>query len=406
VVTARTLHEAFGPPFRGTSLEPFSFGPEGIAGHFKTERLELTLGVDVELSDETIAKVESQIDGKRHRIQERFLRYQVTIAMVPKTGVLGVADESLVALRDDGQVKTSRAPFIETCGDQLYLRHEGQALLTYHKPGLDHTLVSRRCYPPHYPHSAAFRQELAQWEFFYLEPRERMRPVTPTIKHVPHIGHMGEELAAFLNTLRETDLAQFRAIERSLHTLVPRVTAVEAQPNAVGDVDLRLVEDGMPISTRLMSDGTLCMLGLLAVASAKEPSTLIAIEEPENGIYPSRIRMIAELLETQAARGRQMIVTTHSLPLLDIMPYDALYVCRRDHGWSTIRPLASDRGSEDTNEASIKPSERILRGEFGEFDERMVQENPISEPGSAIAGPGSEPRCDGRGRVHRRIATS
>ena len=81
---------------------------------------------------------------------------------------------------------------------------EGQAHPTYHERYLDHSILSLPLYPPHYPHLVALRQELASWFFFYFEPRERMRAANP-VKEVRHIGLMGEELAAFLNTLRALD---------------------------------------------------------------------------------------------------------------------------------------------------------------------------------------------------------
>lgn len=384
MVTLRTLKEAFDPPYRGTPLESFSFGPQGIAGHLQKERLEFTIEVDVELSDVTVAKVERQIAEMRsgngvHEkrsgwLKERLLRYRLTIEILPRSGILRVADEYLAALRTDGEPKGSRAAFIGKEGKRLHLRLEGQAHPTYHEVGLDHTLVSRPLYPPHYPHVTALRQELSEWAFFYFEPRERMRAATP-VKEVRHIGLMGEDLAAFLNTLRATENRQFRAIERALHTLVPRVTRIEAEPSSLGEVELRLIEDGVPMPARLVSEGTLRMLGLLAVASAKEPSTLIALEEPENGIHPRRIRMLAEFLKSQGGRsGTQFIVTTHSPLLPDLLSDEELFVCRREDGRTVISPFVAalpllrrgdiERGFEDSDEKEVKVSDRILRGDF------------------------------------------
>lgn len=200
-----------------------------------------------------------------------------------------------------------------------------------------------------------------------------MRAVNP-VKEVRHIGLMGEELAAFLNTLRAVDSRQFAAIEKSLRTLVPQVERIDVEPNALGEVELKLQENGVLVPSRLVSEGTLRMLGLLAVASAKEPSTLIAFEEPENGIHPRRIRLLAEFLKTRTRMGgTQFIVTTHSPLLPDLLPSEALYVCRRRHGGTVIEAFA-DHGplfrrdaierDLDDRDAEIAVSERILRGDF------------------------------------------
>ncbi len=66
-------------------------------------------------------------------------------------------------------------------------------------------------------------------------------------------------------------------------------------------------------SSRVVSEGTLCILALCAIAVNPWAGSLIAFEEPENGVHPRRIELIAELLTSLALHEhRQVIVTTHS----------------------------------------------------------------------------------------------
>lgn len=384
MVNAPTLKHAFDPPHRGTPLESFTFGPDGIAGHLEKDRVTFTMEVDVEVSDGTVAAVDKQIADMRRgnggdhtpetHIKERHLRYRLEVEILPRSGILRVCDESLTALKANGEIKGSRNPFLEKKSGKLSLRMEGQAHPIYHDVGLDHTLVSRPLYPPHYPHLIAFRQELAGWFCFYFEPRERMRASNP-VKEVRHIGLMGEELAAFLNTLQALEPRQFKAVERAVTTLIPRIEGVSVEPNKLGEVELNLIEEGTRMPARLVSEGTLRMLGLLAVGGAKEPPTLVAFEEPENGIHPRRLELIAKFLETKTASGRtQFIVTTHSPLLPDLMPDDALFVCARKERKTDIRPFRRDgelfrrtavnEGLADKAESAVKVSEQILRGDF------------------------------------------
>jgi predicted ATPase len=386
LVNSRTLKEAFDPPYRGTPLESFAFGPEGIPGHLKHNTLSFTIEVDVQLSDQTVAAVERQIAEMRkgndagevrpgRYIKERFLRYRLAVEILPKSGVLRVAEEYLAALKENGELRASRNPFLEKKDNRLSLRLEGQAHPTYHEIGLDNTVVSRPLYPPHYPHIVALRRELSGWFCFYFEPRERMRAANP-VKEVKNIGMMGEELAAFLNTLRVVEPAQFRAVEKALRTLIPRVSGIEVEPNNLGEVELRLKEDGVPIPARLVSEGTLRILGLLAVGAAKDPPTLVAFEEPENGIHPRRIELIARFLETRTSLGTtQYVVTTHSPILPDLLANESLFVCRRRGARTTIEPFVEDTGElfrksqirsdlDEPAEAGAKVSEQIMRGDF------------------------------------------
>lgn len=65
-----------------------------------------------------------------------------------------------------------------------------------------------------------------------------------------------------------------------------------------------------------MSDGTLRFLFLLAVLANPEPAPLIAIDEPETGLHPSMMPLIAELA-VEASKKTQVIFTTHSDQFLD-----------------------------------------------------------------------------------------
>lgn len=387
VAISRTLKEAFDPPYRGTPLESFTFGTDGIKGLLSKESVSFSIEVDVELSPAVVASVNRQIREMKKSstprepviepsaiksssfVRERLLRYRIEIAFRPKSGLLCVADEYLAALNAKGAATGKRHPFLEKKGDKLRLRLEGQAHPRDYDCFLDYSILSMPHYPPHYPHLVAMRQELASWFFFYLEPRERMRAPNP-VKEVRHIGLMGEELAAFLNTLMVLDEPQFRAVEKSLHMIIPSVTGIDVSVNNLGEVELRLFEGETPIPARVLSEGTLRVLGLLALGGAKEPPALLGFEEPENGVHPRRIRMIAEMLKTRTATGdTQLIVTTHSPTLLDLIPNSDLFVCGKEASRTVIEPflpfaLLRDREIDQGLDDAPPVSQRVLRGDF------------------------------------------
>ena len=80
-----------------------------------------------------------------------------------------------------------------------------------------------------------------------------------------------------------------------------------------GTLDILIRQDGTDFSTRIMSEGTLRVLALCAIAANPWGGSLIAFEEPENGVHPRRIELIAQLLISLARnQKRQVIATTHS----------------------------------------------------------------------------------------------
>jgi len=387
ITTSRTLKDAFEPPYRGKPLESFTFGDHGIKGLLGQETASFSIEADVELSGSIVETVNRQIremkkskppngeveaDEKAQSfVREKSLRYRIEIEILPKSGILRVADEYLAALNTRGEISGKRSPFLEKIQKRLHLRMEGQAHPTYYERYLDHSILSSPLYPPHYPHLVAMRQELSRWFFFYFEPRERMRAPS-SVKEVHHIGLMGEELASFLNTLRALDEPQFRAVEKALRMIIPTVTHIDVGVNDLGEVELKLVEGKTPIPSRVLSEGTLRILGLLALGGAKDPPSLIGFEEPENGIHPRRIRMIADLLKNRALTGEtQLIVTTHSPILPEMFSDENLFVCSKEDRRTIIQPFSTwgvlkrrDSIGEALDAEELSVSDRILRGDF------------------------------------------
>ena len=389
MATSQTLTEAFDPPYRGKPLESFTLGEGGLQGLMEQEQLSFSIEADLHLSDAVVEAVNRQIQEMRRprgdgrsptpvntpaRVRERNLRYKLEVEMVPRSGFLRVTDEFLAALNSRGEPTRSRKPFIEGVGEEIHLRLEGQGHPTHYDRYLDHTILSMPHYPPHYPHLVAARREMESWLFFYFEPRERMRAAN-AIKEVRHIGLMGEELAAYLNTLRATEPRQFEAVEKALHTLLPNIDGIDIEVSDLGEVELRLRENDVAIPSRVVSEGTLRLVGLLALNGAGVAPSLVGFEEPENGVHPQRIQLIAEFLNTRRRIGvTQYIVTSHSPILPDSIPDDSLFVVQRKGQCTQIYPYADwgplwrrqsiDNALEDPEEERLPVSQRILRGDF------------------------------------------
>jgi predicted ATPase len=72
-----------------------------------------------------------------------------------------------------------------------------------------------------------------------------------------------------------------------------------------------------------LSDGTLRFLILLAILANPKPPPLIAIDEPETGLHPGMLPLIAELA-ADAAERTQVVLSTHSPQLLDAFQGEAI----------------------------------------------------------------------------------
>jgi predicted ATPase len=179
-----------------------------------------------------------------------------------------------------------------------------------------------------FPHLYALREELRTWRLLQLDPIALRRPssmVAPD-KLLPDGSNLPTVLARIQAETR-TDHFPFGAlvnIKADLVRLIPGIVdlAVETDPNnREYRIDMSMRE-GPPFTSRVVSDGTLRVLALLALLNDPKHRGLVCFEEPENGIHPQRLKsMIQRLRElvTQVQEPEsfeeplsQLIMNSHS----------------------------------------------------------------------------------------------
>jgi len=108
-------------------------------------------------------------------------------------------------------------------------------------------------------------------------------------------------------------------------------------------VQTYLHEDGFkePISAARLSDGTLRFMAMLALLLSPTPPPLLCIEEPELGLHPDAVTLLAEVI-TEASTRTQIIVTTHSDALVSAFTEqtESVLVCEY-LGGSVLKRLES-----------------------------------------------------------------
>jgi predicted ATPase len=151
-------------------------------------------------------------------------------------------------------------------------------------------------------------------------------------------------LAVVLNNMKYG--SEFKTIDDLLARFYPMYGEVHVMIDS-GTAQLWIREQGLETSipsTRL-SDGTLRFLSLLTVLCHPKPPPLICIEEPELGLHPEVVALIAELLKS-ASKRTQLIVTTHSRDLVNALSDqpESVVVCGRGEDYGTdFRRLSQDR---------------------------------------------------------------
>ncbi|MBX9913845.1 MAG: AAA family ATPase [Pseudomonadaceae bacterium] len=152
-------------------------------------------------------------------------------------------------------------------------------------------------------------------------------------------------LAAYLHRLHKKYPEHYQSIVHTIQLVAPYFRDFVLRPDAEF-VELEWTQKGKPdtvLKANMLSDGTLrfiCLATLLLQPTQLLPDTLL-IDEPELGLHPYAIAVLADMFK-QVAESRQLIVSTQSVELInELSPEDVVVVDQQDDA-STFRRFTQD----------------------------------------------------------------
>lgn len=159
-----------------------------------------------------------------------------------------------------------------------------------------------------------------------------------------HLSTRGENVAQVAQYLYDHHRDRFDRILEVMSQRVPGVRKVEAQPTVDGRLVLRF-QDGSfkdPFVARFVSDGTIKMFAYLVLLHDPDPHPLLAVEEPENQLYPELLQELCEEFRDYARRGGQVFVSTHSPEFLNATELEEVYYLVKEGGFTVVRRAAEN----------------------------------------------------------------
>lgn len=181
----------------------------------------------------------------------------------------------------------------------------------------------------------------------------------PSIPGQVVLGDRGENLSSVLQAICADD-SNKRSLLEWIRQLTPLdVVDFQFLPDQTGRVLVSLVEsDGTTTSAYSASDGTLRFLAMIAALLGPKPARFYFFEELENGIHPTRLALLLELIESQVGDGEiQMVATTHSPQLLAFLSGEA-----RDAA-SLVFRHEDERDAHISRIVDIPEARRVLESE-------------------------------------------
>jgi predicted ATPase len=161
-----------------------------------------------------------------------------------------------------------------------------------------------------------------------------------------HLSMRGDNVAQVAQYLYEHYPERFQQVLDTMKRRVPGIAGVEARPTEDGRLVLRF-QDGSfkdPFIARYVSDGTIKMFAYLVLLFDPKPFPLLAVEEPENQLYPELMVELIEEFRNYATRGGQVFVSTHSPDFLNGAHLDEIFWLVKRDGFTRVR-----RASDDAN---------------------------------------------------------
>ena len=221
-------------------------------------------------------------------------------------------------------------------GDSFRPRH-----LTRESLRPDQSVLAQRKDPDQYPEITWLGERFAsfstfrEWTFGRYASLRRSQPADlPEDRLLADAGN----LALVLNQIEHHGGREFNHLLRRFLPQFDRMSTVVSG----GQVQFFLHERalGYPIPATRLSDGTIRFVAILAALLTPNPPPLLCLEEPELGLHPDAVALVAELL-VEASTRMQLIVTTHSEALLSALTtgVETVVTCEKQGAGTVLRRL-------------------------------------------------------------------
>ena len=194
------------------------------------------------------------------------------------------------------------------------------------------------------------REHLLHWRVYHFHDTSASSPIKKTValNDNRYLRHDGSNLAAFLYYLREKHGRSYDMIRRTVRLVAPFFDDFFLEPLALNEDTIRLEwrhrgsDDYFDVSS--LSDGSLRFIALatLLLQPTELRPSVILLDEPELGLHPAAIAILASLIK-QVSTETQIIVATQSPIFLDHFEPEDVLVTERAEGETQFKRLEGEK---------------------------------------------------------------
>ena len=188
--------------------------------------------------------------------------------------------------------------------------------------------------------ATAFRSLIENWhvsDFHISEARG-----SKEISYAEHLSTTGDNIATVAQYIYQQYPKIFQQILEKMKQRVPGISSVEAKETEDGRLILRFQDQAFkdPFIDRYVSDGTMKMFAYLILLFDPNPHPLLCVEEPENQLYPTLLKELAEEFAHYSDQGGQVFVSSHSPDFINAVPLASIFWLIKSQGITQIHRAA------------------------------------------------------------------
>jgi predicted ATPase len=196
---------------------------------------------------------------------------------------------------------------------------------------------------------AGARKLIDGWRVFHFHDAGATSPMkrTASIDDNRALRCDGANLAAFLYLLKTRHPDSYGMIRKTVQLVAPFFDDFQLEPLLLNPETIKLewrhVGTDAYFGASALSDGTLRFIALATLFLQPEElrPSIIIVDEPELGLHPAAITILAALVR-QASATTQVILSTQSPRLLDNFEPEDVLVAERESGATTLRRLEAE----------------------------------------------------------------
>lgn len=183
---------------------------------------------------------------------------------------------------------------------------------------------------------------IASWKIYHVHDTSNIAPMrrSESTDDCDYLRFDAANIAPFLLELKTYEKKAYERIVETIRLVTPFFQDFVLKSDRQDKVRLHWRQKGSdyPLKPYHLSDGTIRFICLATALLQPDPPSTIIIDEPELGLHPYAIEILAELIQA-ASHKTQLIISTQSPALVDCFAPEDIIVVNRRKGASHFERL-------------------------------------------------------------------